>query len=173
MNFVEEYTTEDKTGWGDGPWQSEPDKVVWVDALTGLDCMAHRNGSGAWCGYVGVPEGHPAYGQDYDNVDVDCHGGLTYGDGCHEEMPPEHGLCHIPQPGRPQKVWWFGFDCAHWQDFMPAMAARLAQIRSENPMRPEFEKFQDYHDFGEHYRDLGYVVDEVTTLAKQLAALVA
>ena len=30
-NFVEQYTTDDKSGWGEGPWQDVPDKVVWVD----------------------------------------------------------------------------------------------------------------------------------------------
>ena len=95
-SFVEEYRTTDKSGWGEGPWLTEPDKVVWVDERTNLDCMAHRGPLGAWCAYVGVPEGHPAYGQDYDDVDVDAHGGLTAlgplpGDG-------EPRLRHLPCP---------------------------------------------------------------------------
>ena len=49
--------------------------------------MGHR------CGYVTVPEGHPCAGKDYDELDVDVHGGLTYADG-HQ----------------------FGFDCAHLYD---------------------------------------------------------
>ena len=49
--------------------------------------MGHR------CGYVTVPEGHPCAGKDYDELDVDVHGGLTYADG-HQ----------------------FGFDCAHSYD---------------------------------------------------------
>lgn len=33
---------------------------------------------GAVNGYVKLPEGHPWLGQDYDNIDVEVHGGLTY-----------------------------------------------------------------------------------------------
>jgi hypothetical protein len=47
-------------------------------------------------GYVIVPESHPWFGKDYDEIEVEIHGGLTYG--CHE--------------GR------VGFDTAHaWDDW--------------------------------------------------------
>jgi hypothetical protein len=49
--------------------------------------MGHR------CGYVTVPDEHPCAGKDYNELDVDVHGGLTFGLG--------------------QK---FGFDCAHLYD---------------------------------------------------------
>lgn len=63
-----EYRTDDKAGWGDGPWQSEPDKRQWQDDATGLPCLIVRGPVGALCGYVGVPEGHPAYGLSYDGT---------------------------------------------------------------------------------------------------------
>jgi len=28
-------------------------------------------------GYVAVPKEHPLYGKDYNNIDIDIHGGLT------------------------------------------------------------------------------------------------
>src|SRR5690606_3996986 len=40
-------------------------KIQWVDEATGLDCLMVRNSGGAWCGYVGVSEGHPLYGVEY------------------------------------------------------------------------------------------------------------
>lgn len=49
--------------------------------------MGHR------CGYVTVPDGHPCAGKDYDELDVEVHGGLTFGHGAK-----------------------FGFDCAHFYD---------------------------------------------------------
>ncbi len=49
--------------------------------------MGHR------CGYVTVPDGHPCAGKYYDELDVDVHGGLTFGNGAK-----------------------FGFDCAHSYD---------------------------------------------------------
>lgn len=48
-----------------GPWDAEPCKQQWVDAATGLDCLAVRNPGGAWCGYVGVPTGHPCFEKSY------------------------------------------------------------------------------------------------------------
>lgn len=60
-----EYTTIDKSTWGPGPWQEEPDKIQYVDEATGLPCLIVRNGPtiGALCGYVGVLPGHPLHGK--------------------------------------------------------------------------------------------------------------
>lgn len=58
-----------RSKWPPGPWDQEPfDKVSWVDEETNLDCLAVRGPMGSWCGYVGVPPGHPFYGKDY----ADC-----------------------------------------------------------------------------------------------------
>jgi hypothetical protein len=147
------WTTIDKSDWGDGPWQVEPDKMVWIDLATDLDCMIHRNRVGALCGYVGVPPDHPAYGCDYDNVEVDVHGGLTFASKCHETATEEDGICHVPEPGRPHDVWWLGFDCAHGCDYMPEMVAH-------NPWH--------HHWPDETYKDVSYVTTEVASLARQL-----
>jgi hypothetical protein len=132
-----------------GPWDDEPDKMQWVDEATNLDCLIVRNHSGALCGYVGVPNGHPHYGKDYDTPDVEVHGGLTYADRCQEDAPEGHGICHIPDPGRPGDVWWFGFDCAHYQDLIPAYS-------------------QDHIGLGGVYRNIAYVEAECARLAAQL-----
>src|SRR5580765_2676048 len=95
--------------WGEGPWNHEEDHYVWIDPVTGLDCMVNRGPSGAWCGYVGVPPSHPWYGMDYNDVDVEVHGGLTYGALCQEDGE----ICHVPAEGREPNVMWYGFDCAH------------------------------------------------------------
>jgi len=107
--------TIDKSTWGAGPWQTEPDRVEWTHA--DLPCLAVRNHFGAWCGYAAVPPGHPLHGKHYDAVDVDAHGGLTYAGACSGH------ICHVPKPGEPDDVWWFGFDCAHAFDVMPGMDA--------------------------------------------------
>lgn len=161
-----EYRTrdEDKARWGNGPWVDEPDKVQWVDEVTGLDCLIVRNRFGGLCGYVGVPPEHPWHGVDYSGCleggcgwdycehgpdgKVNVHGGLTYAASCqsgHESV----AICHIPEDGRPDNVWWFGFDCVHAFDFAPGA--------HYPPMRDEV------------YRDIGYVQDQVRSLAAQLA----
>lgn len=167
VTLTHEYRTEDKTSWGPGPWQDEPDKAQWTDEATGLPCLMKRNRSGALCGYVGVPEGHPVFGVAYDDVRVpdadgdldwpDVHGGLTYANHC-QEGPEERTICHIPAPGEPDSVWWLGFDCAHYRDLSPAFAA--------------IDRAQGLGLFAEEeYRTLGYVQSQCARLARQLAAL--
>ena len=138
---------EDRTGWGAGPWDDEPDRVLWTDPITGYPCLARRSpGMGHWCGYVGVPPGHPAHGESYDDVDVMVHGGITFAEEC--DGDPEQGICHPSDDG--DHVWWVGFDCMHAGDASP-----LAFI--SNPYAK--------------YRSLTYVKDIIKLLAIQLAAL--
>lgn len=55
-----------------GPWHDEPDKAVWIDPATDLDCMIHRGPMGQLCGYVGVPPTHALHGYHYDQPIVVC-----------------------------------------------------------------------------------------------------
>lgn len=109
---------------------------------------------GALCGYVGVPKGHPLYGVDYERVPDElhqaAHGSLTYSDTCHETGDPSFGICHVPEPGRPDDVWWLGFDTAHAYDLVPSMA-------------------DEPHDT-DVYRDFAYIQDECASLAQAIAA---
>jgi hypothetical protein len=148
------YTTVDKASWGAGPWSDEPDKVQWTDDQTGLPCLVKRGPMGNWCGYVAVAEGHPWFEQDYDDVRPypDVHGGLTYADFC-QQGPEESSICHVPEPGQPDRVWWLGFDCGHAWDLMPAMRGVLGSPIS-----------------GGVYRDIGFVRSEVEQLAQQCHA---
>lgn len=139
-----------------GPWDDEPDKVQWIDAATGLDCLAVRNRSGNWCGYVGLPPGHPMHGQSADESDFEVHGGITFnGSLCDEDAEEGHGICHVPFPGRPAAVWWIGFDCGHFMDLSPAY------LELGEDMRYTLERLT--------YRTLAYVRGECADLAKQLA----
>lgn len=122
MTVVHEYTTIDRSKWPSGEWDGEPDKVQWKHEATGLPCLAVRHPrSGHWCGYVGVAEGHPLFGKEYDSEEVNIytHWGLTFADACSPSETESTGICHIPQPGEPDHVWWFGFDCAHHGDYSP------------------------------------------------------
>ncbi len=188
---VREYRTADKSEWGDGPWQNEPDKMQWVDEATGLPCLIVRNRSGALCGYAGVPNTHPWYKKQYNDPieqrrdptdipvegapfgamvaailgeesfeeyattvegNVRVHGGLSYSDLCQHGDDEAHGVCHVPEPGSPDDIWWFGFDCAHANDACPGV-----------------NYFHDMSDF-QTYRDIEYVRGEVEGLARDLAA---
>jgi hypothetical protein len=149
-----EYRTMDKSAWGDGPWQHEPDKMQFVDAATGLPCLIVRNRFGALCGYVGVSKGHPYYGKVYDDPDVSVHGGLTFADFCDPKGDEAKSICHKVEPGEDDQVYWLGFDMAHAYDYVPGM-----------------RKYNDSLSREEIYRDIGYVKTQCARLAKQLAEI--
>lgn len=104
--------TIDKSKWSAGPWMNEPDHVAFEHE--GVPCIIHRNGLGAWCGYVAVPPGHPWHGLGMHDVPAQVHGGITYADACQGD------ICHVAKPGEPDDVWWIGFDCSHHGDLSPA-----------------------------------------------------
>lgn len=144
----------DRSTWGAGPWDGEPDRVDFHTA--GYPCLLHRGPAGAWCGYVAVPPGHPLHGIDYDGVhglmpELDVHGGLTYAAAC------RGGICHVPAPGEPDDVWWLGFDCGHAGDVAP---------RFSSPVGGMFFA----RDGGDVYRDEAYAAQETQRLALQIAA---
>ena len=151
-----EYRTQDRCDWGEGPWEAEPDKVQWADEKTGLPCLIVRNRLGAFCGYVGVAEEHEYFGVYYmDGPDeaIDVHGGLTYSAFRQDFMREEDGICHVPDPGEPERVWWLGFDCNHSCDKAPRELPYSRVMQS-----------------GE-YRDIAYVESEVRKMAAQLARM--
>jgi hypothetical protein len=98
----------------------------------------------------------------YDEIDGDIsvHGGLTYADRCQGD------ICHVPAPGEPDDVWWFGFDCAHCWDVSPGTDALMKKLGSEEP---NVRRLDDRT----MYRDLAYVRAECESLAAQLAAITA
>jgi hypothetical protein len=157
------YTTLDRTalGWPSGPWDDEPDKVQWPDETTGLPCLAVRHPQwGSWCGYVGVPPTHPLHGAHYDDVNADAHGGLTFSRACSPNETEATGVCHLPEPGEPKHIWWFGFDCAHCYDYSP------------NDVKLGIERGYPYGPMDHQvYRTLAYVRAECAQLAVQLKDL--
>lgn len=141
----------DKSKWGPGPWQSEPDRVQWEH--DGTVCIAHRGPVGAWCGYAAVAPGHRLHGKDYSEAEgVEVHWGLNYANKC------AGCVCHVPKPGEPDDLWWFGFDFAHCEDYCPAAEACLSGVGGFGGT------------MGEHCHTLAEVQAETNRLAEQLAA---
>lgn len=144
----------DKTQWGPGPWQDEPDLVEWW--VRGIPCLIVRSDvAGALCGYVAVRRGHPYYFRDYDSVPLECHGGLTFsGDGVYMHTPG---------------WWWLGFDCAHWGDAIPGIAGRMRHaeefFRVEGAEHAEAFARLMRPERAESYRDLEYVTAQVEAMA--------
>lgn len=176
LKNLKEYRFRDKAGWGEGPWQSEPDKMQWIDEETDLDCLIVRGPSGALCGYVGVTEAHPFFEKDYSAEpgpgDMDVHGGVTFTDMC-QETNKEHGVCHVPAAGRSDHIWWIGFDCAHAWDHCPKFDSGFSAPGDLGALCRKVSDAVDFDPDEEHttYKDLDYVMNEICQLAKQVKAV--
>lgn len=140
----------DRSGFPAGPWDDEPDRIEWRDEETGLPCLIVRNYYGSLCGYVGLPPDHPLHGCSVYDPNVSVHGGITYAESC------AGAICHVPQPGEPDNVWWLGFDCGHSGDALPGVPHTISS------WMPGLAA-------GNVYRDVRYVRRQTTSLARQLA----
>ena len=98
--------------------------------------MGHR------CGYVHLPKDHPSFGQDYDSLDVEVHGGLTHGAVRGEEVV-------------------FGFDCAHSCD-LPAKSLMSDEYRAV---------YNRWYSSQGTVRSLEFCVKECESLAMQFKAM--
>jgi hypothetical protein len=104
-------------------------------------------GSGALCGYVGIPKGHTFWGVIYDEgneeldaIADDVHGGFTY---------TEEGK---------DGYWYFGFDTTHADDFAPKLVELLIEFgRKDLP-------FTDCMN----YKTWEFVEDQIHWLGKRL-----
>lgn len=65
----------------------------------GFDWLVVHNTMGFRCGYIRIPFDHPWHGKDWEDIDCEVHGGITFS-------------C----PDTEDDSWWIGFDCAHASD---------------------------------------------------------
>ena len=77
----------------------------------GFPCVVVMQAMCFRTGYVGIPKGHALYGKEYDSVDIDCHGGLTYSRDYLVDQSDKD-------------VWWIGYDTGHYLDGHDVEAAR-------------------------------------------------
>lgn len=157
----------------------------------GMKCVVTFSVSGHRCGYVGISKTHPLYGKDYDEhidikkEDVDkpvsgvfpllgaildddervrieayfnCHGGITYANGGKDSKYPIES-----------DLWWFGFDCAHYEDGKDLKSAYklFPEFREQITQTMAIENM--YQIEGDVVRDLDYVTESCIELADQLA----
>lgn len=198
-----EYHTVDKSGWGQGPWQDEPDKKQWLDEATGLPCLIVRGPTGSLCGYVGVPATHRYYGSDYDHVQADAHGGLTFAGKC-AEAPTRETWEKFKERGVSAKKEAAKYPQGDAAEFVQARAGELRNYdayaqwceaahichkvedgEDDNvwwfgfdcahlgDLTPKYNARGAYRDHSDTYKDIAYVTNEVASLAAQLATVKA
>lgn len=151
----------DKTNLPQDPWMDEPDEKQ--GEYKGYTWVIKRNKLlGNLCGYVIVTDLHPLYEiaqqKNKDNndrwyPDFDVHGGITFAQ-----------MFSNPEG---EKLYIIGFDCAHFNDFWPAMPDRYKDalkklteeyLTPDHPLQlPPVE-----------YRDMAYVQKECEKLIDQL-----
>ena len=119
----------------------------------GLRCVVVMQSLGHRCGYVGVPKGHDLYEQNYDNVYFEVHGGLTYADN-EKEYPVKSDL------------WWFGFDCAHYNDSYDLETAFNYGIISKELY--DLRSKTSFIFFGAVMRSKEFCEEECRKLARQI-----
>ncbi|WP_313632516.1 hypothetical protein [Massilia timonae] len=172
----------DKSGWERGPWDDEPDQESFT-TNEGLHASIVRPAwSGNLCGYVGVPASHPWHGKEYGAlvkmtekqastpIDPDRISIISVLAMAMSENEPDeearidcvirvHGGLTYSGAGRKvfgedSALWYFGFDCAHGGDKSPAYSRYGSSYEGT-------------------YRDIDYVRNEIASLSKQLAEVVA
>ena len=82
----------------------EGDELQWEYTCSNgiiIHCSIHRNNVKALCGYITLTPDNTLYGVEYDNLDLQAHGGLTY-----NSYDDDNN-------------WVIGFDCAHHGDLTP------------------------------------------------------
>lgn len=114
----------------------------------GYHCLVVGTPMGHRCGYVGIPIQHSFYGVDYDDIDIEVHGGLTFGDilDSHSSRGFEVGLYYL------------GFDCGHLDDGYDIEL--IKELRGEEAARV-FESTNSGHV---------WTTSEVETEVRRLAA---
>ena len=136
-------------------------------------CQIVRNDSGAWCGYVAVPKGHPCFGLNYDTIedsypDLKIHGGLSYSEGLFswKQLDGDRSELNEMIEKRKQETdyWTIGFDCYHFGDLGPITEIKYGHVM---PVRMKNGLIEDRISTLV-YRTKAWVWNETNELAKQL-----
>lgn len=136
----------------------------------GFRCVIIGTYMGHRCGYLAIPQGHELYGKHYDDIDVEVHGGLTFS--------AESDTNEIYYPAKTnEKVWWIGFDCAHFGDGKDYTLIEniIARIDDEEAKQDALNTYHMIRRIEERYPDgfeprtTEYVENELRDLARQIA----
>jgi len=162
---------ESNESWGEGPWLTEPGLFDMVPvSYKGYECVLTRNHGGAWCGYVPVPKTSKWTLEDnYETIDT--HGGITWHD---DRLPWEET----------SEYFWIGFDCAHYNDWMPRHEKILQQtydLFGDSGSDKIKQKMKEIHDlmikidskvaeeyYKRPYRTLEYATDIIKHMVDQI-----
>ena len=118
------------------------------------------NEYGYRCGYVRVPELHSYYKKNYGDININCHGGLTFSDFIDpKEIKLLNDTLFIPREG-----WYIGFDCAHCNDaFDFEKSEKIFKSKIDDSL-----KYLRIRGCGSEIRTLEYVKENCFEIISQL-----
>lgn len=184
----------DKRGWPRGPWDDEPDLVIFASATKPrFRCVLWRNpDSGAFGGYVGLTKKHPLYGFDLKEPRIQA-----------LEVFSEVSFSEAYPFDRTRQLWYVGFTSDIVVDYCPGLkaaylhattdlvrradlgelpnaefsAAKVAEARARLPelrleVRESYDVRRDTTPLRPKYRRYAFIRAETEKLAGQLAGMV-
>jgi len=107
--------------------------------------------TGSFCGYVGLPTWHPLAWFHYDRIDLNPHGGFTFGG----FLDPDH-----------KKIKWYGWDYAHLWDRLvlgPVEMKELKKLPGWPESFPSFTVHGHNWTMGEVLEETGEILTEFRT----------
>ena len=149
--------------WGDGKMK-KPRLYSYTEIsfkYKGYNCAVVAHHHGHRCGYVCLPKTSRFYNVDYSKIDVDVHGGLTYGSESysHPIATKEH-------------VYWIGFDCAHLYDSPDEEILRkFGELNDEPEYYREVLRSGSYHRYDSSVKSQYYVECEIKSMVDQIIEL--
>ena|ERR1017187_5301940 len=157
-------TSDEKIKWfGYGEWVEEIDFLTFK--YKNYECLILRNmieepyakelymSGGHLCGYVNIPKEHKYHGKHYDDIEIDCHGSLTFFDTDKYDK------------------YWIGFDCAHSTDYCPSIelfkknCEEIKKFIEKFPFPKVFEKLAL---FNPTYKNINFCIEECKSIVDQL-----
>lgn len=120
------------------------------------------NKYGIRCGYIAIKNDHKYHGLDYDEIDIRCHGGLTFS-----------GNDHIVKNLLKNKCtdYWIGFDCGHCYDLTDIKKYRKYFLKL-NQRITDFIEESNFLRRSENssVKDYSYLENECKSIIDQLVS---
>lgn len=117
----------------------------------GRDCICIFTVLGVRCGYVSVDDD-----KDYNEYDIDCHCGLSF------------GASRLPNEYNPKNTRYIGFDCGHICDRQDYEQAKKYGLIDEKTYNNLIESVILSPTFLQPIRSLEYVENECKKIVDQL-----
>lgn len=133
--------------FGYGEWIEEIDEMDF--SYKNYVCAIKRNTSGNLCGYVALCKEHPYFSKNYDEMEIECHGNLTYGEKTHSKIFIQY---------------WVGFDCGHVFDLIPVIKSTKEIFSMRNGFPPS-------ELFNGTYKNMNFCIEQCKSIVNQLIVI--